>query len=150
MVYPGDCVGFDPQKVKTELVECDMETVAVGLDGTLYVCDECGSYDYPENLNKQLTLMQCVGLYDNNGRLIYEGDIVRLRHYMEIKTPYLSEVTFDQLGVTVDAHPAHKKMDLGHRRHLIDFCSYGIREDVIADCEVVGNIYENPKLIGGE
>jgi uncharacterized phage protein (TIGR01671 family) len=95
-------------------------------------------------------LMRWTGLYDNAGRKIFEGDIVRIHDKGETKSPYLSVVTMSPyFGAKVDPHPAHKKMGLGQARDLYWYCSYGISEETECTCEIVGNTYENQELIFG-
>ena len=71
-------------------------------------------------------LMQCTGLKDSNGKLIYEGDIVQ---------------TIDKMFMqTVDF--SHGEMDncFGHE------CGFSFHYDPGA-MQVVGNIHENPELL---
>lgn len=65
--------------------------------------------------------MQYTGLKDKNGKLIYEGDIIS------------------------------RGEDRGVIKYDDETASYYIRwkesETFIEDCEVIGNIYENPELL---
>lgn len=83
----------------------------------------------------QLTNLQCTGLPDKNGKVIYDGDILQVPDLYE--TPENTSTTY--------------------HTDVIDFEEYGWRlggsqlcEDyqyISYECEVVGNIYENPELI---
>lgn len=75
-------------------------------------------------------LMQCTGLKDKNGKLIYEGDIVKTEWFDE-KTIY--QVVWDE--------------------KMACFCFEGknifyLFDDLPADVtEIIGNIHENPELL---
>src|SRR5690625_1826614 len=83
-----------------------------------------GSYDYP--------IMQYTGLKDKNGREIYEGDILEIKHLMGCET---GELIFK------------------YGAFLFDDGGYSYLGDHLANSEyikVIGNIYENPELLEGE
>lgn len=89
---------------------------------------------------------QCTGLEDKNGRLIYEGDIVKA----EVEEPELKVIgiiTFGRyvhdLGFYVEwkgAPAESRKYYPGWRQDLF----YWLEE---APLEVIGNIHENPELL---
>lgn len=78
-------------------------------------------------------IMQCTGLKDKNGKLIFEGDIIKTeRHNLcddNEKFEILYSDTFCQLLA--------KSLKSGHYLDLID--AY--------NAEIIGNIYENEDLI---
>ncbi len=97
---------------------------------------------------KRFVLQQYTGLLDDRGKEIYEGDIVHLHNAGETKSPYISQVYWTYDGALVDGHPTHLKMGAGPRyRNLSEYCSYGICEETMCSCEVIGNIHENPDVI---
>lgn len=87
-------------------------------------------------------IMQSTGLYDINGKEIYEGDIVRF-----------FECDGDGYTVPVvwDNDYACFSVDWGS--NMLSSFDYLYLEEFytdIKDIEVVGNIYENPGLLGGK
>jgi uncharacterized phage protein (TIGR01671 family) len=98
-------------------------------------------FSFLENVNDRQIIMQCTGLKDKNGKLIFEGDIVRYAEYEieEIKPEWkYTEIVW---GGSFD-YPA---FDL--KQHNFD--SNGLSE--IFACgwtiEVIGNIYQNKDLL---
>ena len=77
-------------------------------------------------------LMQYTGLKDKDGVEIYEGDI--------IKAPgeYPAEIGF-KFGTFILRHISHKGMN-----------GTSISDVATDRYEVIGNIYSNPELLGGE
>lgn len=84
-----------------------------------------------------VVLEQCTGLKDKNGRLIYEGDIVkRIAKYDEEESFVLLQVVWNNKNgryITTD-----KKYNT--LTFSMFYYSY----------EVVGNIHENPELLEGK
>ncbi|MGQ7659105.1 YopX family protein [Streptococcus suis] len=79
-------------------------------------------------------LMQSTGLFDKNGKEIFEGDIVVNKYGNVGYVAYLQQ----EAGFVV----VLKKSDyrLGHR-------NTGESYDVTTNHEIIGNIYENPELV---
>ena len=105
---------------------------------------DCKDYDFNEILENGKPVMQCTGLKDKNGKLIYEGDIISFNcTYRNKITNYkfaivffngcfgvFTEINFEPLTQFLDYHCENGKI-------------------VYDDCyaEVIGNIYENPELL---
>lgn len=78
----------------------------------------------------EIELMQSTGLKDKNGKEIFEGDIVKMS-----KDVY-SEPTYYEV-----ARHRGGAYRLESKQHG---CELWLRH---TDCEVVGNVYENPELL---
>ncbi len=82
---------------------------------------------------EDMILMQYTGLRDKNGKEIYEGDIVKITGSKEID---IGKVIYEYNGFIVDV----MNMDRFYGRvHLLEKFT-----------EVIGNIYEDSELLGGE
>ena len=75
-------------------------------------------------LNDDLILMQFTGLKDKNGKEIYEGDIVNDCCSKELRT-----VLYQAPQFSLD-----RPRKIGH-------------SNLHENCEVIGNIYQNPELL---
>ena len=94
--------------------------------------------------------MQCTGLKDKNGKLIYEGDVV------SDKSNHIRVVVWEQ---DCFKYPALKTSRYFHRpiSNQLEERKIGLRgkltfQDAIGKCdkkhfEVIGNIYENKELL---
>lgn len=108
---------------------------------------------YEKEIWKALTngekIYQCTGLKDKNGKLIYEGDILDL--YVSSKKLYRYEVKYE-IGSFM----------LVSQDEIFDFPNvwndyvyplsqlyyeYQNEENCIYECEIIGNVYENPELL---
>lgn len=94
-----------------------------------YIFDSYALYElFVNDLDDSYQVEQCTGLRDKNGKLIYEGDIVRV----DSKVYYI-----DPLTLVVGFH--NGAFMVGDR--FIDNNSKFM--------EIIGNIHENPELLEG-
>lgn len=104
------------------------DEVMVG-DGNIWIIDEddvAGSWI----VNNDLNLMQSTGLLDKDGQEIFEGDIIKMAKDV-YSDPTYYEVTRHRGG-------AYRLESNQHG------CELWLRH---TNCEVIGNIYENPELL---
>lgn len=121
MVYDV-CIGFIKDSGKTDD----------------WVCADtsCGQITYRDDKLKDIVLMQCTGLTDKNGKLIYEGDIIKYLYYNpERYTKWIVVFNPDTLEFGIRDYGY-----IGYQR----LTSYSIFNNKV---EVIGNIYENPELL---
>lgn len=90
------------------------------------------SFYFPE----EVELIQCTGLKDKNGKLIYERDIVHKSGSKFNGEKVLSEIAWSETS----AHFVYSDyIGIGG--------SHEFRNGTAAKMEVLGNIYENPELV---
>lgn len=93
------------------------------------------------------TICQCTGLKDKNGKLIWEGDVVKKEFYTDYDNCANSE---ECIGIVKVADCARLVETIRGKctRSILEARSYW--EDV-KYFEVIGNIFDNPELLeGGE
>ena len=99
---------------------------------------------------KSDTIGQYIGLKDKNGTRIFAGDIIEVwQTHSEDKKHYRAIVEFGN---------PNAQYDWGWQLVFIDkdfSCNSDIllwigMEDVGVYCKVIGNIYDNPELLGGQ
>ena len=100
--------------------------------------DELVSDDFINHGQGPLVVMQYTGIKDDNGKEIYEGDIVEGGHFSPLSKEFYSklyEVTFKEGN---------------YMAKLIGYSPYGDTFLRFIEGVVIGNIYENKELLKGE
>lgn len=97
---------------------------------------------YCERGFDDVELMQSTGLKDENGREIYEGDIVKYKY--DDTNAFVEAVAYDEVlggfGLVDNDAQGGCIFTFGELSEDIEFTSL----------EIVGNIYENHELLEGE
>ena len=91
----------------------------------------------------QHNIMQCTGLKDKNGKLIYEGDIVN--QIYEDETIYKCEVVYNNCSFQLK-HIEDKNVNYINTPmycYAINYLGHYTEKRL----EVIGNIYENKELL---
>ena len=93
---------------------------------------------------KRFELMQYTGLHDKNGKEIYEGDIVRQVSYKYSNDEYGHKGFYENISKVLYKGRAFQYEWI--RTNGIEMPK-DFKESFI---EVIGNIYDNPELLGGK
>lgn len=96
----------------------------------------------PKTMNRMvINIMQYTGLKDRNNKKIYEGDLVNYWQEDKEQAPYNIQYVAFELGSFV-------LKNIGDRVGSGTGGSmWQNKEFVRKECKVIGNIYENPKII---
>lgn len=83
--------------------------------------------------DKNIILMQSTGLLDKNGQEIFEGDIIKMAKDVYSDPTYYEVIRHRGGAYRLESNQHGCELWLRH-----------------TNCEVIGNIYENPELLGVE
>jgi len=134
-----DCGGFrDPRAYGL---------ITYAVENVNYIHDDFGGEDYKEHV-----IMQYTGLKDRNGKEIYDGDVVRRwakdwsdcvsRGMAPDRWDFLISFNGPFVGCVGTNPRVHNPLDM-------QWSPVGFEDgtEPLDDCEVIGNLYENPELL---
>ena len=107
----------------------------LSLNGDIIIIDEMG---FIYEMDKENYIIdRYTGLKDKNGKEIYEGDIIRLKHHIDKRINVVGKVIFlsEQASFGIID-------DLGQE--------YPLFRNTTEQIEIIGNIYENLELLEGK
>lgn len=84
--------------------------------------------------DKNAVVMQCTAVKDKNGKLIFEGDIVKIKDYNPLG--WMRE----RIGVVKYLYGTHYPA-------FYIVTTYGDAKDFNNDMEIIGNKYQHPELL---
>lgn len=129
------------------------------VEGYLYITHdgeyEIGKYDETVNIERMTyivipeTVCRCTELKDKNGKLIFEGDIIRTQPFSD--RPYSSKAKYKQHIGVVEYRIRHFKNSLYEQDYkaewIVNIKDYGkftcYDWSEFFKCEVIGNIHDN-------
>ena len=97
----------------------------------VYIDGEKGQEYIVPPEHDEVILLQCTGLKDKTGRLIFEGDVVKYRH-TDGENTNTTEIIYSRYGWAL-------------KNTALPFEIFAK-----AEIEIIGDIYTNPELVGAE
>lgn len=126
-------------RVWHEKKEYMYDNVAIGLMGKILYLrgspkKKGADWYVSEDVEEGIVTMQFIGVKDDKNRKVFEGDIVKVGAQEKLAQVVWNE---DFLRFELDFVEEKKVVDFADKRS-------------IRQLQVIGNVYENPELVGGE
>lgn len=143
IIFRGKIIDNSGWAYGSLVVEVDKNYIALNIN------DNIKRDDYDVYMVEVIprTVGQYVGLYDKNGKAIWEGDIVKItekekisKHKVIPMKPIIADIEWSEEYLTYTLITTSVKDAFESLTDYLDEC----------DIEVIGNIYDNPELLGGE
>lgn len=132
--------------IMVKVVSLDWDKRAVGTDLDWAIHKGNGDSKYPLYPMSDYDLMQFTGLHDKNGREIYEGDIVKYKTGSKVVSELMGGdgKWHDEYSFRVVEYHTQKN---GVMIHPFMFSNDNCNRCSPLECEIVGTVHENPKLL---
>lgn len=88
----------------------------------------------------QESVGEFTGLFDKNGKEIYEGDIINI----QVISSHIKDVIINEKCSVVFYNGCFGMAEYGIRKEFVRFNSF---VEYLTSFEIVGNIYDNPELL---
>ena len=124
------------REIKFRLWNPERKVITAGLDLNTLLTTTDGEF-VKEFDRCKMVWTQYTGIKDNNGKEIYEGDVVKYKQterFGAYVSEHTIEVKYEGYGFAPMKYHSINEED-------------GFYSCAISDIEVIGNIYENPELI---
>jgi len=93
---------------------------------------------------KRYVVQQCTEIRDKKNYLIFEGDIIKEHHFED----WGDKIGYEYIGIVVYKEYSDDILYAGYKTIPAKNQNIKFRGNAIqSDCEVIGNIFENPELL---
>ncbi len=120
------------------------DTILLERNGGLYVLDRDS---YIENCDGEYEIVQFTGILDKNGKEIYEGDIVKILYTDWSSCSGCHSSPQEHMNAIALTRVVVWSVQGFYVSHKVDGYAESMEPGTHGFIEVIGNIYENPKLI---
>jgi uncharacterized phage protein (TIGR01671 family) len=116
----------------------------VDIDSTRYDF-ECEDFVFSINgyeiYKSDMVVNLYTGLNDTKGKMIYEGDIIRIK-FITHRTNRIN------IFHPIDRYSEHLKViEVKFDKGMFNIAKFYNYPHIVEECEIIGNIYQNPELL---